>query len=76
MRISQKMFICNHFGHKYVYGFTQDSPRRNFKFCKRCGMIWELSDRYLPAYKKGWFGMVTYTANGAKEHLGEYYESK
>jgi hypothetical protein len=64
---------CNFFGHRYTYYFTQDSPIRNFRFCSRCKVVEELTDKYKPAFNKNWFALVSYTPFGAKETLGDFY---
>lgn len=63
-------WLCKTFGHRWHYHFTRDTPMRVFRSCARCGTVYELHDRFAPAFPKGWFRLVEWTAKGAEQALG------
>lgn len=67
---------CKLLGHKYIYYLASEVPIIQLRVCKRCFKVDQLTDKYAPAYDKGWFRLGTYTTFGAKKHLGKFYEKR
>jgi hypothetical protein len=62
------MIICKLFGHKWIYSKTSMGTLRYYRNCKRCAAIAEYREN-VPAYGSGWFQLVQFTKQGAKDLL-------
>jgi len=59
--------LCKIFGHKWRYFITGCVLRRNFRSCKRCGIMQEHKE--LSVFGWCWVTLVERSTKGAKEWL-------
>ena len=70
-----KQFLCETFGHRWLYGFGRSTSRIDIRTCKTCNRIDYWTELWtLGGTKELWMMMVTYTDKGAKEKLGKKYQ--
>ena len=65
-----KHFLCKHFGHKWTYYVTGNTPQGHIRHCSRCNRSQELKELYLiSGTELGWMYLVQRTKKGAKQFI-------
>jgi hypothetical protein len=65
-----KHFICKHFGHKWTYYVTGNTPQGHIRHCSRCNRGQELKEiHFIGKSEIGWVYLVQRTKVGAKNFV-------